>query len=614
MCGIMGYVGPQAAAPILLDGLKRLEYRGYDSAGIAVFGDGGTISLKKAVGKLSILEEVLNSEWPEGNIGIGHTRWATHGRPSDTNAHPHLDCDGDVVVIHNGIVENHLSLREKLSAHGHSFRSETDTEVIPHLVEEYLREGSDLVTAVRLAASELRGAHAIVVMSKDNPDELVAARIGNAGAVTVGFGDGEMFLASDLPALLPHTRTVTVLADSEVAAISAAGATYFDLAGNAVVKQRTTVPYDPVTAAKGNYKHFMLKEMAEQPESILDTIRSRAQFENASVSLEDVRFTRDELRQIKRIVLVGMGTSLHAAMVGRFYMEQIAGIPSEIDNASEFRYREPILGPETLVISVTQSGETVDTLAAMEEAKRQGAKLLWIGNVVGSQANRVADASILTHCGLELAVASTKTFTASISALYMLACYCAQERNAIDSERMAAFLEPLARMPYLVGEVVQGAPQYEELAHRFWRNRDFLYLGRGYQHPIALEGALKMKEISYIHAEGYAAGEMKHGPIALIDQEMPVIAIAVQDALRDKMLSNIEQVKARDGIVIAVGTHGDEELAQKSDYTISLPTASPLLMPLLTAIPLQYFAYYIAVRRGYDVDQPRNLAKTVTVE
>ncbi|MFQ5879259.1 MAG: glutamine--fructose-6-phosphate transaminase (isomerizing) [Dehalococcoidia bacterium] len=614
MCGIMGYVGPRLAGPVLLEGLKRLEYRGYDSAGIAVLGEDGRLAVEKAAGKISGLEQGLAGRWPSGSVGIGHTRWATHGRPSDANAHPHLDCSGDVVVIHNGIVENYLTLRQQLLAQGHTFRSETDTEVICHLVEQHLCHGLDLLAAVRQAAAEIQGAHAMIIMSTRAPGQLVAARVGNAGGITVGYGDGEMFLASDLPALLPHTRRVAFLADGEVAVVTATGAAYVTNEGAPLAKESTTVPYDPYTAAKGSYKHFMLKEMAEQPEAILDTIRGYARFEMPVVALEDVAFTHDELCQVRRVVLVGMGTSLHAAMVGRYYMEEIAAIPAEVDNASEFRYRQPILGPDTLVVAVTQSGETVDTLAAMDEARRRGAKLVAVCNVVGSQATRLAHGVVYTRCGLEMGVASTKTFTAAIAALYLLGCYLAQVRGSLDREGVATLLEPLAHMPYLVGEAVRKNHRYEELAHRFWRYNNFLYLGRGCHYPIAMEGALKLKEVSYIHAEGYAAGEMKHGPIALIDQEMPVVAIAVRDQLREKMVSNIDQVKAREGIVIAVGNQGDEELAQKADHTIFLPQASPYLMPILTAIPLQFFAYHIAVRRGCDVDQPRNLAKTVTVE
>jgi glucosamine--fructose-6-phosphate aminotransferase (isomerizing) len=594
--------------------LQRLEYRGYDSAGLAVLSADGELSIRKSVGKLTALASSLRDGLPDGSLGIGHTRWATHGRPSDLNAHPHHDCRGEVVVIHNGIVENYRALKEMLLAQGHTFLSETDTEVIPHLIEECLKDGGSLETAVGRSMRQMEGAHALVVLSRREPGKLVAARVGNAGGVVVGYGQGEMFLASDLVALLPHTQRVVFLADDEIAAVTPSGVLYLTADGAPLVKQAQTVPYDPLSAARGNYKHFMLKEICEQPESILDTIRGRALFDPPALVLEDVAIPRQRLRQIKRAVLVGMGTSLHAAMVGRYYIEQIARIPAEVDNASEFRYRGPLLDPGTLVVSVGQSGETVDTLAAMDEARRQGALQITVCNVVGSQATRIADAVVYTRCGLEVGVCSTKTFTAAIVALYLLACYLAQERGVVDAEGMRALLDPLARMPSLVGRVTQRDEEYERLAHRFFRYDNFLYLGRGVQFPIAMEGALKLKEVSYIHAEGYPAGEMKHGPIALIDQEMPVVAIAVRDGLYDKMMSNVEQVKAREGTVIALASDGDEELARRADHILYLPQASPLLMPVLTAIPLQFFAYHIAVRRGCDVDQPRNLAKTVTVE
>ena len=614
MCGIMGYVGLRPAAPLLLEGLGRLEYRGYDSAGIAVLDDTGDLRVSKRVGKLNELVLSLEGQAPSGHLGIGHTRWATHGRPSQDNAHPQQDCAGDIVVIHNGIVENYLTLKRELQGAGHRFTSETDTEVIPHLIESHLAEGEDLVAAVRRTIAQIEGAHAIVVMSRREPGALVAARVGNAGGVTVGYGQDEMFVASDLPALLPHTRRVVFLADREVALVRRSGADYWSAAGEVLALEPQTLPYDPVTAAKGVYKHFMLKEIMEQPEAILDTIRGRAQFELPAVELEEVPFSDQELRSLERAVLVGMGTSLHAAMVGRHYFEHIAGLSAEVDNSSEFRYRDPLVGPDTLVISVGQSGETVDTLAAMSEAGSKGARQVTICNVVGSQATRVAEGAVLTRCGLEIAVASTKTFTSAIAALYLLACHLGRRRDHLDDLQLAGLLDPLARIPHLVGEVLKQDAEFERLAHLFFRQQNFLFLARGIQYPIAMEGALKLKEVSYIHAEGYPAGEMKHGPIALIDQSMPVVAIAVRDGLYDKMLANIEQVKARDGVVIALATEGDTEIAGKADHVIYLPQTSPLLMPILAAVPLQLLAYHIALRRGCDVDQPRNLAKTVTVE
>ena len=613
MCGIIGYVGEGEAAPVLIDGLRRLEYRGYDSVGIAVLDNSGGLIVHKQEGKLSRLATMLEEKWPRGKQGIGHTRWATHGRPSDINAHPHKDCSGDIVVIHNGIVENHHEIRARLAASSHTFLSETDTEVIPHLIEEQIKSGTDLHGALIQTIKQLAGAHAILAMSKSEPGTIVAGRVGNAGGVVIGYGEGENFIASDLPALLPHTRRLLFLGHGDTARVRSTEVSYCHN-GLVVHKQPEDVHLDPLSAAKGSYKHFMQKEIAEQPEGILDTIRGRALFGESRVELDDIRLTHEQIAKIRRVLLVGMGTSLHAAMIGRYFFERIAGIPAEFDNASEMRYRQPLIGPDTLVVSVTQSGETVDTLAAMEEAKRAGALQVSITNAPGSQATRMADGAVHTRCGLEIGVCSTKTYTASITAMYLLACYIAQERGLADRERMAGYFDPLARLPNLAGEVMKLEPQIEKLAHRFYRCENFLFLGRGLQFPVAMEGALKLKEVSYIHAEGYPAGEMKHGPIALIDRDMPVIALCPRDGLREKMLSNIAQVKTREGTVIAVATAGDREVAEKADEVIFVPELSPLLLPVLTTIPLQMFGYHVAVRRGCDVDQPRNLAKTVTVE
>jgi glucosamine--fructose-6-phosphate aminotransferase (isomerizing) len=613
MCGIIGYTGERDAAPLLLDGLQRLEYRGYDSAGIAVL-EGDEIRVVKGAGKLSALRTALEGAYPAGHTGIGHTRWATHGKPTEGNAHPHLDCHDDVVVIHNGIIENYLPLRAELASRGHDLRSETDTEVLPHLVESYLAEGCDLLTAFRLTIGRIEGAHAIVLMSRRDPDRILAARVGNAGGVVVGYRDSEMFVSSDLPALLPETQRVAFLTDGEIASVTPAGVEYVSFDGAPIAKEPQVVPYDPVSAAKGAYKHFMMKEITEQPQCIMDTFRGRAIFEPPGVDLEDIGLSDEVLRSVSRVVLIGMGTSMHAAMVGRNYFERIAAVPSEIDNSSEYRYRNALIGPDTLVVSVAQSGETVDTLEAMADAKRRGAPQITVCNVPGAQSTRVADGYILTRCGPEVAVASTKTMLASITALYLLACRMARVRGVIDEAQLGELLTSLAQAPSLVGRVLKLQPRIGAIAHELFESDNFLFLARGIQYPMAMEGALKLKEVSYIHAEGYPAGEMKHGPIALIDRTMPVVAIALDDGSRDKMLSNIEQVRARDGVVVGIITEGDSEVAAKCDWTLELPRTTPLLWPILAAVPMQLLAYEIAVRRGCDVDQPRNLAKTVTVE
>ncbi|MCH7811792.1 MAG: glutamine--fructose-6-phosphate transaminase (isomerizing) [Chloroflexi bacterium] len=614
MCGIIAYQGSREAAPILLDGLQRLEYRGYDSAGFAVVDSEGRLHVKKYAGKIGNLVARMEGVFPPGTTGIAHTRWATHGRASDENAHPHLDCEGDVAVVHNGIVENYLALREELTAQGHRFASETDTEVLAHLIETYVRAGEELPSALRRTIERIDGAQAIVALARSQPGRLVAARAGNAGGLVVGYGTNERFVASDLPALLHETREVVFLADGEVAELAAEGVRYWDGDGQPVARSSQTVALDPVAAAKGVFKHFMAKEIAEQPECVLDTFRGRAIFDRSTVELPDLAVSEETLRSVQRVVLIAMGTSLHAAMLGRHYIERIAGIPAEVDNAAEFRYRSPLIGPETLVISVAQSGETVDTLEAMHEAKRRGSLQITVCNTPGAQSTRLADGTVYTRCGPEIGVASSKTLTASTTALYLLACHLGRVRGALDSAALAELVEPLAHLPDLMGHTLQSEPKIEELAHEFFRRQNFLFLGRGLQYPVAMEGALKLKELSYIHAEGYPAGEMKHGPIALIDEAMPTIAIAVRDGMREKMLSNIEQVKARAGTVIALVNEGDRELAAKVDHVIEVPETTPLLLPLLTLLPLQLLAYHIALRRGCDVDQPRNLAKTVTVE
>ena len=621
MCGIVGYIGPRQAAPVILEGLKRLEYRGYDSAGIAVIGSDDKLTTRRDVGKLANLEHKLNDQPLGGHIGIGHTRWATHGQPSEINAHPHTDCTGDLVVIHNGIVENFAALRQELASQGHKFASETDTETIVHLVEQNMRNGQSFEDAARNALLRLKGAQAVVLMDRRQPDRVIASRIGNAGGVTVGVGQGEMFIASDLPAILDHTRQMIFLESRQMAVVVRDGIKIISLeSGERVEPPLHTIPYDPVSAARGEYRHFMQKEIYEQARSVTDTIRGRADWQHGVIRLDDLHLTPEQARQIDQIYIVACGTSGYAALVGKFIIESLARVPVQVDYGSEFRYRDPIICPDTAVLSITQSGETVDTLAAMEEARNKGAKLWSIVNVIGSQAHRLSDGFILMQAGPEIGVASTKAFTASLVDQYLLGIYLGQLRGTLDAAQSQALVDDLARLPDLMGRVLgdpfSGARPtiYEELANQYHDREHFLYLGRGINYPIALEGALKLKEISYIHAEGYPAGEMKHGPIALIDERMPVVTIAVHDGVYDKMVSQIEQVKARGGIVIAVATEGDLAVRRKADHVLYVPETSSLLTPVLTVLPLQLLAYHTAIRRGCDVDQPRNLAKSVTVE
>ncbi len=614
MCGIVGYVGPRNATPIILEGLKRLEYRGYDSAGLAVVQANGKIEVRREVGKLAGLVELMAAEPVSGLVGIGHTRWATHGEPSRRNAHPHVGLTGEIAAVHNGIIENFLPLRQELEAEGRRFASETDSEVVVHLVEGYLAGGADLETAVRRALTHVKGANAFVFLSSREPDRLIAARIGNAGGITVGVGDGEMFVASDIPAILEHTRRMIFIEDRQLAVVTREGVQVTTLAGEPVAAQVHTIPWDPVAATKGPHRHFMQKEIYEQGRSVTDTIRGRAKLEAGWVRLENLELTSDEAQALEKIIIVACGTSAYAGQVGKFILETLTRVPVEVDYGSEFRYRDPIINGNTAVLAITQSGETVDTLAAMEEARVKGARLWSIVNVVGSQAMRISDGYILMHAGPEIGVASTKAFTASLVDLYLLGCYLGELRGTLNGEQLRQRVDDLARLPDLVGRVLEHGDEYEQLAHRFYDREHFLYLGRGINYPIALEGALKLKEISYIHAEGYPAGEMKHGPIALIDEAMPVVAIAVRDRVYDKMVSQVEQVRARGGIVIALATEGDDQIASKADHVLRVPPTPSLLSPVVNVVPLQLLAYHLAVRRGCDVDQPRNLAKSVTVE
>jgi glucosamine--fructose-6-phosphate aminotransferase (isomerizing) len=614
MCGIVGYVGPREASGLILDGLKKLEYRGYDSAGIAVLRQDQSIAMRRDVGKLINLQELVAADPIAGQIGIGHTRWATHGEPSPRNAHPHISMDGNTVVVHNGIVENFQELRQDLQAEGVKFASETDTEVIVHLIAKWIASGCSLTEATRQAAMMLKGSQAIVALSKSEPDTLVAVRIGNAGGVALGLGQDEMFIASDIPAILEHTRRMVFLESRQMATVQAGRYHVQDLNGQAVQTEILTIPYDPVSAAKGEFRHFMQKEVFEQARALTDTMRGRVNFQTGEIILTDLHLSQEEAKGLERIVTVACGTSYYSGLVGKFLIEHLAKIPVELDYGSEYRYRDPILGPNCAVLAITQSGETVDTLAAIQEAHEKGARVWSIVNAIGSQAMRVSEGFITMQAGPEIGVASTKAFTTSIIDQYLLALYLAQQRGTLTPQELQQHARDLAHLPTLVGEVLDQASAVEALAHKVANFENFLYLGRGINYPIALEGALKLKEISYIHAEGYPAGEMKHGPIALIDETMPVLAITLQDDLYDKMLSQVEQAKSRGGIIIAIASEGDSQIAQKADHVLYVPAAPRFLSPIVAVIPLQLLAYYVAVWRGCDVDQPRNLAKSVTVE
>ncbi len=615
MCGIVGYIGTRNATTIVVDGLQRLEYRGYDSAGIAVIQD-GEIAVRRDVGKLSNLREKLQSSPIAGTTGIGHTRWATHGAPAEHNAHPHVSMNGDFVVVHNGIVENYLELREELMAEGVQFKSETDTEVIVQLVERFASNGAnnDITEATRKAVQYLKGAHAIVVFSKHQPDRLVAVRIGNAGGVALGLGKNENFIASDIPAILEHTRRMIFLESRQIATLTADTYRVQTLDGKSVDPEINDIAWDPVSAAKGEYRHFMQKEIFEQPQSITDTIRGRIDFEHFDVILRHLNLTAEHARALTRLVTVACGTSYYSGLVGKFYIEHMARLNVEVDYGSEYRYRDPIIDEDSAVLAITQSGETVDTLAAMEEAREKNATLWSIVNAIGSQAMRVADGYISMNAGPEIGVASTKAFTSSMVDQYLLGIYLGQLRGTLTPEQRRQYVQDIARLPDFMGRTLELDKEIQTLAQQLYQYTNFLYLGRGINYPIALEGALKLKEISYIHAEGYPAGEMKHGPIALIDENMPVLVLTLKDHLYDKMLSQVEQAKARGGVVIAIATEGDEFIQTKADHVLYIPETPHLISPIVAVLPLQLLAYHIAVHRGADVDQPRNLAKSVTVE
>jgi len=608
MCGIVGYVGPRQASPLLLEGLKRLEYRGYDSAGIATLSN-GSFTIHRSPGKLGNLVDKLSGAPAQGVVGIGHTRWATHGRPTEANAHPMTDCSGKIVVVHNGIFENFAERKAALAAEGHRFTSETDTEVFAHEVEAAFQ--GDLLAAVRTAVGRLTGAYAVLVSSSREPGVLVTARSGPP--IVLGLGQGENFVASDPVALVPWTRDVVFLEDGDVARVDVAGTRVVNANGDRLDRPVHRILWDAVAAEKGGYRHYMAKEIHEQPTAIAETLGGKVSLETGALYLDTPLLSPDRVAKFDRVLLLACGTSWHAAQIGKFLIEGMARIPVEVDYGSEFRYRRPVVGDRTLTIGISQSGETADTVAALSEARRAGSPIAAIVNSPGSQIARMAEAVFATHAGPEIGVASTKAFTTQLAVLYLLAAKLRASRGLApvlsEEERLA-----LAHLPRAVGGALAIEPELEELARRYQHARDFLYLGRGLHYPVALEGALKLKEISYIHAEGYPAGEMKHGPIALIDEQMPVIVLAPHDAWREKTLSNLREVKSRDGIAIVLGTRPDEEVAAIADHVILVPETIPELQPILSVVPLQLFAYHVAVRRGCDVDQPRNLAKSVTVE
>ena len=613
MCGIIGYIGSKPVVPVLIEGLRRMEYRGYDSAGVALVSPEG-IALRRSAGKLVNLENAIRKDPVDGLYGLGHTRWATHGRPTEENAHPHRDCTGRIVVVHNGIIENYLELKEELQAQGHDFKTETDTEIVAHLVEREM-QGDGLENGVRRALKLMRGMFAIVLVSMEDPEKIVAVR--NGPPIVIGLGEGEFFVASDISAILAHTRDVVFLGDEEMAVITRSGVQFTDFTGRAVSKTTQRVLWDPIAAEKGGHKHFMLKEIYEQPTAARDTILGRVSLDTGKIFLADLNISDAEIRAAGKVTIVACGTSWHAALVGKYLIEALAQVPVEVDYGSEYRYRNPIVAEHELTIVITQSGETADTLAALREARRKGAKTIAICNVVGSMATREADGTVYTHAGPEIGVASTKAFTSQLIALQLLALHLAQVRQTLSTDAIRRHIGELLKMPLILEQAIKASALTEKVAERLYGRSDFLYLARGINYPIALEGALKLKEISYIHAEGYPAGEMKHGPIALIDEKMPVVAIAPNDHVFEKMIGNVQEAKARGGSVIAITSEGDPRMAgvlDANDMMLPMPETTPLLTPIVMTIPLQLLAYHIAVRRGCDVDQPRNLAKSVTVE
>jgi glucosamine--fructose-6-phosphate aminotransferase (isomerizing) len=620
MCGIVGYVGNKQVVPVIIDGLRKLEYRGYDSAGIAVVDESHDLEIRRAEGKLRNLEEAIRLSPLDGTYGIGHTRWATHGRPTEENAHPHRDCTGRVVVVHNGIIENYLQLKDRLRKTDHRFVTETDTEVVAHLIEEYLKTGDSFEKAVRRTVTDLHGIFALSIINADEPDTIIAVRQGPP--VVIGLGDGEYFVASDIPPILQHTRDIFFLGDGEIAVLTRDAVRVIDFEGNSVEPVQQRITWDPIMAEKGGFKHFMLKEIYEQPRAVRDTVQGRVSLDTGRVFLDEMKnITESDFKRFNSIKIAACGTSWHAGLAGKYMIEQLARVNVDVDYASEFRYRDPVLDENTLLLVISQSGETADTIAALREAKEHNAKVLAVCNVQGSMIMREADGTILTHAGPEIGVASTKAFTSQMIALYLFGLYLGQLRGVLSEAQAMHHAQELAELPVKIEHLLNESDEIEELSKEFFRSTDFLYLGRGINFPVALEGALKLKEISYIHAEGYPAGEMKHGPNALIDERLPVVFINTREAgnraseIRyEKTHSNIVEVKAREGVVLSILNEDDTMSSVASDHVIEIPQASDLLSPILAVIPLQLLAYHIAVRRGCDVDQPRNLAKSVTVE
>jgi len=609
MCGIVGYVGDRSAAPFLIDGLKRLEYRGYDSAGIAVY-DGEKTEVVKREGRLSRLEESLNGNFTKGFLGIGHTRWATHGKPSDINAHPHTDCSGNIIVVHNGIIENYQEIREWLKERGHRFRTEVDTEVIPHLIEEYYQ--GDLVSAVQKTLEWIRGSFALGILSGEEPDKIIAVR--KDSPLVVGLGNGENYIASDIPAILEHTRKVYILKDGHMAVVKKDRVDLMDFKGRKVEQEVFDVKWDAVAAEKSGYPHFMLKEIHEQPRALKDTMTGRIDPERGDIRLDDITIKAEDLENIDKIFIVACGTAYHAGIVGKHVIERLTRIPVEVDIASEFRYRDPMVDERAIVIIISQSGETADTLAALRESKKRGARIIAITNVVGSSVSREAEDVLYTWAGPEIAVASTKAYSTQLVSLYMLALKMAMEKGTVDMEEAVEIMRELKQLPEKAQRIIGEEQKIKELAYQYSKWDDVFFIGRGLDYAVALEGSLKLKEISYIHAEAYPAGELKHGTLALITEGIPVISLVTQEQLYEKTLSNIKEVEAREATVIAVAMEGDENIAKNANHVIYIPRTIPFLTPVLTVIPLQLFAYYAAVARGCDVDKPRNLAKSVTVE